>query len=82
MEMLKRKLTSRKLWLAIGGLAAGLAMALGVDVSDLSAVAGAITATASVVSYIITEGRIDAAAVGDAAGKVQDAIDAMTGEEA
>ena len=82
MEMLKYKLTSRKLWLAIAGLAAGLAMALGVEANDVSAVAGAITAVSSVITYIVTEGRIDAAAVGDAAGKVQDAIDAVTGEEA
>ncbi|NLV51049.1 MAG: hypothetical protein GXY20_10205 [Clostridiales bacterium] len=55
-----RKLASRKLWLAIAGVATGIAMALGVDASDVSAIAGAVTAVISVVTYIITEGKIDA----------------------
>ena len=44
-------------------------------------VSGAVVAVVSVVTYIITEGKIDAAAVGDAAQKVQDAVDAVTGQE-
>ena len=60
MKEIIRKLSSRKLWLALAGVAAGLSMALGVDVSDLSAVAGAVTAIFSVVTYIQTEGKIDA----------------------
>ena len=81
MEMLKYKLSSRKLWAAVAGLVMGLAMVFGLDETTASTVAGAVVSVASVVTYIITEGRIDAAAVGDAAGKVQDAIDAVTGEE-
>lgn len=58
-----RKLTSRKLWLALAGVATGIAMILGIDGSDITTVAGAVTALASVVSYIMAEGKIDAAAV-------------------
>ena len=82
MEMLKYKLSSRKLWAAVVGMVMGLAMVFGLDETAASTVAGAVVSVASVVTYIVTEGRIDAAAVGDAAGKVQDAIDAVTEEEA
>ena len=58
-----RKLTSRKLWLALAGVATGVAVILGVDGSEISTVAGAVTAVASVITYIITEGKVDAAAV-------------------
>ena len=82
MEMLKQKLSSRKLWAAIAGLVMGLSMVFGLDETTVSTAAGAVVSLVSVVTYIVAEGRIDAAAVGDAAGKVQDAIDAVTGKEA
>ena len=81
MEMLKRKLSRTKLWAAAAGLVMGLGMVFGLDETIANTIAGAVVAVASVVSYIVAEGRIDAAAVGEAAGKVQDAIDAVTGEE-
>ena len=81
MHAILKKLSSRKLWLALAGLAAGLAMALGVEVSDLSAVAGAVTAAASVVSYIVTEGRLDAERVKAAVENIQKAADALTEQE-
>ena len=63
MNEILRKLTSRKLWLSIAGVATGIAVILGVDGSEISTVAGSVTALASVVVYIMTEGKIDAAAV-------------------
>ena len=57
----KRKLSSRKLWAAIAGVVTGLAMVFGLDENTISSVAG------SVVSYIITEGKVDAAGVKQAA---------------
>ena len=65
-----KKLTSRKLWLALAGVATGIAVILGVDGSEITTVAGAVTALASVITYIMTEGKIDAAAVsgGDQSG--------------
>ena len=82
MEMLKHKLSSRKLWAAVAGLVMGLSMMFGLDETTVSTVSGAVVSLVSVVTYIVTEGRIDAAAVGEAAGKVQDAIDAVTDKEA
>jgi len=58
-----RKLTSRKLWLALAGVATGVFLALGGDASEIQTVAGTITALTSAVAYIFTEGKIDAAAV-------------------
>lgn len=61
---LKDKLLSRKLWLAIIGAAAGIAIALGAEESIVSEITGALTTLISVVIYIVTEGKVDAAAVG------------------
>ena len=80
MEILK-KLISRKLWVAVIGVLMGVSMIFGVDPNVAETVSGAVVAVVSVVAYIITEGKIDAAAVGDAAQKVQDAVDAVTGQE-
>ena len=80
MEILK-KFKSRKLWVAIIGVLMGVAMIFGVDPNVAETVSGAVVAVVSVVTYIITEGKIDAAAVGDAAQKVQDAVDAVAGQE-
>ena len=59
----KRKLSSRKLWAAIAGVVTGLAMVFKLDESTISSVAGAVVSVASVVSYIITEGKVDAESV-------------------
>ena len=80
MEFLK-KVKSRKLWVAVIGVLMGVSMIFGVDPNVAETVSGAVVAVVSVVAYIITEGKIDAAAVGDAAQKVQDAVDAVTGQE-
>lgn len=80
MKEIMRKLSSRKLWTCLLGIASGIAIAFGVDQETVGVVAGAVVALGSTASYIITEGRIDAAAVGSTAQKVQDAIDAVSGE--
>ncbi len=67
MQNFLKKLTSRKFLAALAGVATGLAMVFGVDETTISTVAGAVTMVASVVSYIMSEGMVDAAAVG--AGK-------------
>jgi len=70
---LKKKLSSRKLWAAVAGIVTGLAMVFGLDENVITTVAGAVTALASVVTYIIAEGKIDAAAVAVAITAAQDA---------
>ena len=63
MQTFLRKITSRKFLAAVAGVATGLAMVFGVDETAISTVAGAVTTVASVVSYILSEGMVDAAAV-------------------
>ena len=56
-----RKLTSRKFWLALAGVATGVSMVLGGDPAQIEALAGAIAATVSAATYILVEGKVDAA---------------------
>ena len=48
---------------AIAGVVTGLAMVFKLDESTISSVAGAVVSMASVVSYIITEGKVDAESI-------------------
>ena len=80
METLKRKLSSRKLWAAVAGVVAGLAMVFGLDEGVITSVAGAVVSVASVITYIITEGRVDAAAVKQAVEDVQEAVEVVSDE--
>ena len=70
----KRKLSSRKLWAAIAGIVTGLAIVFGLDENTVSTVAGAVVSVASVVAYILAEGKVDAESVKNAAQSVQDAV--------
>ena len=56
-----RKLTSRKLWVALAGLISGLILAFGGTESDAATVSGIILQTASVLGYLLAEGLADAA---------------------
>ena len=58
-----QKIGSTKLWCAAAGIAAGVALALGADADSISKVSGAVTAVISVISYIFTEGMVDARAI-------------------
>ena len=79
MKEIVRKLSSRKLWMAIAGVASGIAMALGAEASEISTVAGAVTALVSVVTYICVEGKVDAEGVKNAVVATQDAVDVIVG---
>ena len=72
-----QKLKSTKLWCTAAGVATGIYVALGGQAGDVQTVAGAVTALVSLVTYIIAEGRVDAAAVGQTVHAVQDAVDAV-----
>lgn len=56
----KRKLTSRKLWLAIAGFVSGLIIAFGGTENTAEIVSGCILQGASVVGYLLAEGLADA----------------------
>ena len=80
MKEFLNKLKSRKFLTCIVGVAMGVCMAFGLDEGAIDTVAGAVVALGSVVTYIHTEGKIDAEAVDkikDTVDDVKDAIDAV-----
>ena len=56
----KKKLTSRKFWMAIVGFVSPLLLAFGVAEADVTQIVAIIMAGADVVAYIIAEGLVDA----------------------
>ena len=63
MNTVMNKLSSRKLWTSIVGIVMGIALVFGLDEGTISTIAGAVVSLASAVTYIYTEGKIDAAAL-------------------
>ena len=57
----KRKLTSRKLWLAVAGFVTGMVLAFNGSAETAETVSGCIMSGASVIAYIVGEGLTDAA---------------------
>ena len=76
-----RKISSRKLWIAVAGIAIGVAMLFGVRESDITTVAGTVLAMVSAASYIVTEGEIDAISVKNAIEGAEVAINVVKGGE-
>ena len=60
----KRKLTSRKFWMAVVGLVTGIVLAFKGDNELAETISGCIMAAASVIAYIIGEGLTDSANAG------------------
>lgn len=60
-EDIIRKLTSRKLWVALAGLVSGLILAFGGSESTAETVSGVLLQAASVVGYLLAEGLTDSA---------------------
>lgn len=75
------KLKSRKFWTAMIGIIVGIAISFGVDAEAINQVAGAITVLGSVMTYIYTEGKIDAAAVKKATESIGEMVVAIDEKE-
>lgn len=60
-----RKLSSRKLWIAIAGFVSGLIMVFGGTETMASTVSGVILQGAAVLGYLIAEGLSDSAHTSD-----------------
>jgi uncharacterized membrane protein len=56
----KKKLTSRKFWMALVGFLTPLLLAFGVAEASVTQIVAIIMAGADVVAYIIAEGLVDA----------------------
>ncbi len=57
----KRKLTSRKFWLALAAFVSGLIVAFGGTESTANTVSGVLLQGAAVLGYLLAEGLTDAA---------------------
>jgi len=68
-----RKLTSRKLWTAVGSFVSLLVVALGYSENTAVQITSLIMAGASVVAYIIGEGLVDSASITSSAGNTEKA---------
>ena len=69
----KRKLTSRKFWVAVTGFITPLLLAFGVANDTVTQVTSIIMAGGTLVAYIIAEGLTDAAGIGSGDSENKDA---------
>lgn len=61
MELIKQKLTSRKLWMSLASFVSALIVAFDGSAAVAETVTGCIMAGATAIAYIIGEGLIDRA---------------------
>lgn len=61
----KRKLTSRKFWVAVVGFVTALMVAFNVDAGSTEQVASIIMSFGSLIAYILAEGFADASSGGE-----------------
>jgi len=54
------KLTSRKFLMCLAGVVTGVAVLQGANAESINTIAGAVTVLGSIVTYIMSEGKIDA----------------------
>ncbi len=59
MDYIKRKLTSRKLWMSLAGFISSLIVAFDGSAEVAETVTGCIMAGATVIAYVLGEGLID-----------------------
>nr|DAH99684.1 MAG TPA: holin [Caudoviricetes sp.] len=57
----KQKLSSRKLWAALAGVAVGLVVAFGGEAETIKTVAGSVMSVVSAIIYILAEAGVDKA---------------------
>lgn len=77
MQTFIKKITSRKFLTCVAGIVIGLCTMFGIDENAVSTISGAVIAVGSITTYIMAEGKVDAAAVKNAAEKVTEATDVV-----
>lgn len=77
-----KKISSRKFLAMIVGVFTGIATVFSLDQTVVNTVSGTVISLVSVITYIVTEGKIDASALGEAADKVKDAIEIVSEDAA
>ena len=59
-EWIIQKIMSRKFWVGLGGMVAGLIMMFGYAETSAETISGAIITIGSAVGYMLSEGMVDA----------------------
>lgn len=73
----KEKLSSRKLWVAVIGIATGIVMYFGGSTEEITKVSGAVVSVISTVFYIIAEGKVDVERLRNSIKSLEDAEDSL-----
>ena len=60
-EQIIRKLSSRKFWVTVVGVAAGVLMAFGGEGSEIKEIAGMVASAVSAIVYVLSEASVDRA---------------------
>lgn len=74
---MKRKLTSRKFWIAVATVVSGILMMFGVADGTVEVVSGAIVTISGAMVYMIMEGKVDKQHTGDIIDSVDNITDAI-----
>lgn len=77
-----KKISSRKFLAMIVGVFTGIATVFSLDQTVVNTVSGTVISLVSVITYIVTEGKIDASALGEAADEVKDAMEVVSEDAA
>lgn len=77
-----KKISSRKFLAMIVGVFMGIATVFSLDQTIVNTVSGTVISLVSVITYIVTEGKIDASALSEVADKVKDTIEVVSEDTA
>lgn len=77
----KEKLSSRKLWVAIIGIATGVVMYFGGEAEEITKISGAVVSVISTVFYIIAEGKVDVERLRNSIKSLEDAEESLKKHE-
>lgn len=67
----------KKIITMILGVVSGIAIAFGIDMDEVSTIAGAVVSLISVVSYLIAEGKIDVERIRNTAIDIGEAVEVI-----
>lgn len=72
---MKRKLTSRKFWIAVATMVSGILMMFGVADGTVEVISGAIVTVSGAIVYMIMEGKVDKQHTGEIIDSVDNVVD-------
>lgn len=79
-KRMKKKLTSRKLWIAISTILSGVLMLFGFADTSVETISGAVLVIGGSIGYIYGESKIDAARIKEVASAIIDVVETVSNE--